>query len=116
MIMNEIKVIDQIKKHDYAAFKEVCMEFSKPLNSLAYTLVGNFDQAHQIVNQIFITLWINNFSDPVTRPLQDFLESQVKQACTNFKSTRTSEIKKRRSHHSNQSCGNINPMMISSKQ
>lgn len=95
--MNETKIIEQLKQYDYAAFKEVCLVFVSPMNSLAYTIIRDSDQANKIVKEILCTLWIDNFGEPISLPIEDFLESQVKKACMKFMNTRPHEIKKRTS-------------------
>jgi len=68
---NELAVF--IKKNDQVAYTEIFLRYSKLLVAHAYRLLGDQDEANDLVQDVFLTLWQNRENLALTNSLSSYL-------------------------------------------
>ena len=69
MAFDENNFLEAFKNGDEEAFKELMEAYKKPLINLVYSLISNYDEAEEIVQDVFVSFYIKRESfDVVVLP------------------------------------------------
>ncbi len=79
----EKEVIEQFRNGSEAAFEQVFRAYYKALASYARTILKDLDDAEDMVQQVFISLWEKRAAIEVHTSLKSFLYRAVHNACLN---------------------------------
>jgi hypothetical protein len=81
---NETIILERLKSQDIKAFKIVCLEFLKPLDDYAFTLLNDAAKSSELVSDVVGKIWATNGFLNATLPLLDFLKARVKEVCVKY--------------------------------
>lgn len=62
MAFDENNFLEAFKKGDEEAFKELMEAYKKPLINLVYSFISNYDEAEEIVQDVFVSFYIKRES------------------------------------------------------
>ena len=62
MAFDENNFLEAFKNGDEAAFKELMEAYKKPLINLVYSLISNYDEAEEIIQDVFVSFYIKRES------------------------------------------------------
>ncbi|SDD99002.1 RNA polymerase sigma factor [Pedobacter soli] len=71
--LSDQELIIRTKANDHMAYTEIYDRYKKDLQTHIYKKTGNFDEVKDILQEIFINLWINRAKLPVTDNLSGYL-------------------------------------------
>lgn len=77
-MLTDILLITKIKSGDIQSFKEVFDTYYAPLLIYSTCIVGDGDEAEEIVEQLFYTIWKNHKELPLLRSLHAYLYGAVR--------------------------------------
>ena len=77
-MLTDILLITKIKSGDIQSFKEVFDTYYAPLLIYSTCIVGDSDEAEEIVEQLFYTIWKNHKELPLLRSLHAYLYGAVR--------------------------------------
>jgi len=77
-MLTDILLISKIKSGDIQSFKEVFDTYYAPLLIYSTCIVGDSDEAEEIVEQLFYTIWKNHKELPLLRSLNAYLYGAVR--------------------------------------
>ncbi len=79
----EIDIETTVRLQDESSFKNVFDQYYSALVRYAYTFLREKDDAEDIVQQVFISLWIKRSELEIHSSLRSFLYRSVQNACLN---------------------------------
>ncbi|MCK9304700.1 MAG: RNA polymerase sigma-70 factor [Bacteroidales bacterium] len=80
-ITGDIEITNRFAKGDQAAFKELFDLYYKPLCIYAIKFIDSFEDAEDVVQNIFASFWIRYSSRPFSGSLRAYLFSSVRNNC-----------------------------------
>lgn len=83
MLPDEIILITQIRRGDLKAYERVFNEYYGTLCLFAKNMLGDTDQARDIVQDVFVTLYTNKSTLQINKSLKSYLFKCVYNACLN---------------------------------
>jgi RNA polymerase sigma-70 factor (family 1) len=92
---DEGKLLFLLKKEDHQAYTEIFKRYNKLLYSHAYNKIRNTDDAKDIIQQIFYSLWLNRSQVNIDKNLAVYLFTSVRYKIADYfskKSTRDKYI------------------------
>lgn len=80
----ERKILDSLKSGERTAMKRIFSDFHPSLCRIACRLVGDEDDAKDMVQDVFLKLWTNRESLSIQTSLSAYLKRAVINTCLNF--------------------------------
>ena len=77
----DLIILDYLKKQKLQGVKFLCSRYAISLEVVAFRILGDIDQAKDIVFDTFWNLWVEQKISDVTPPLRPFLHEEIKKAC-----------------------------------
>ena len=74
---NNLELIDLIRKGDQSAFRELFDRFYQLLLAVAINLLGDLNQAKDVVQEVFINIWNKRESINIHSAVEPFLKRSV---------------------------------------
>jgi len=82
--LSDIQLTELLKASDRIAFTEIYNRYHKLVLIEAYKKLRNLDQAKDIVQDLFTTLWLKRENVPIVSNLAGYLITAVKNSILNF--------------------------------
>lgn len=76
-------LINLLKEDDQLAYTEIFDRYSKLLVNHAYKMLGNLDEAHDVVQEVFLTIWNKRYELVITGALSSYLYKATKNRILN---------------------------------
>ncbi len=83
MELNENQLLETLKAGQITAFEMLFRTYYQPLCSYAYTFVQDKDEAEEIVQSTFISLWEKKETLEIRTAVRPYLYAMVRNACLN---------------------------------
>lgn len=80
----EKKILDSLKNGDPNAIKSIFFKFHSSLCNIAFRIVGNDDDAKDLVQDVFLKLWINRNNLSIRFSLSAYLKRAVINTSLNY--------------------------------
>lgn len=78
----DLIILEYLKKQKLQGVKFLCSRYAISLEVVAFRMLGDLDQAKEIVFDTFWNLWVEQKFSDVTPPLRPFLHEEIKKACS----------------------------------
>jgi RNA polymerase sigma-70 factor (ECF subfamily) len=79
----DYNLLDLLKQDDQLAYTEIFERYCKILVSHAYKMLGNQDEANDVVQEVFLSLWNKRYELNITGSLSSYLYKAVKNRILN---------------------------------
>ena len=90
----ESAIIALFTKDKEAAFEKMFRRYYRPLCIMASCFLEEFSEAEDMVQQLFIRFWTENWQDRIHTSLEAFLKTSLKNACINHLEKKNTLYKK----------------------
>lgn len=80
-IYSDDELLRALKQDDEYAFREIYERFSEGLSARAVKLTEGYDEANDVVQEVFISIWNNRRELKITINLHAYLYSAVRYGC-----------------------------------
>jgi len=77
-VYSDIELLDLLRSGDRAAFSEIYNRYWKRIFSVAVNKIGHLEEAEEIVQDIFVSMWNRRESIIITTTLNAYLSVSVK--------------------------------------
>lgn len=71
--MNYQQILKEIKKDNREAFESLVCQYNESLNAFVYHIVDDKDVAEDVVQDVFVNLWINRKKVDFSTPIKNYL-------------------------------------------
>jgi RNA polymerase sigma-70 factor (ECF subfamily) len=71
-------IVDQVRDGNADVFSALFLDYHKRLWAFAYDLTGSVDTAHEVVQEVFTTLWTRRIAWTVTHSIAEYLFGAVR--------------------------------------
>ncbi len=77
-------LLNLLKKDDQSAYTEIFERYSKLLINHAYKILENQDEANDVVQEVFLSIWTKRLELNITSSLSSYLYKAVKNRVLNY--------------------------------
>jgi len=78
MRLNDLEILEKLKKEDYSGFKILFDQYYKPLCIYSFKYCDSFSQAEDIVQDLFVKFWENKLYKKLDSSIGPYLFKSVK--------------------------------------
>lgn len=78
MRLNDLEILEKLKKEEYSGFKILFDQYYKPLCIYSFKYCDSFSQAEDIVQDLFVKFWENKLYKKLDRSIGPYLFKSVK--------------------------------------
>lgn len=78
MSLNDLEILEKLKKEDYSGFKTLFNQYYKPLCIYSFKYCDSFSQAEDIVQDLFVKFWDDKLYKKLDNSIGPYLFKSVK--------------------------------------
>jgi len=82
-ILSEQELLDSLKRHDITAYEMIFKSYYQPLCNYAYSFLQDRDEAEEVVQSAFVSVWEKKDSLEVRSSIKSYLYAMVRNTSLN---------------------------------